>query len=99
MALALLHATGRAHVDVARDDRKQLVRPEPALCNTRRPFDHDMPVIAIAHRLSTIVSLDRVVVLGEGRMAERGRSEELLELDGLYARLGSRQTDRHIGND
>lgn len=48
MASALLHATGRAHVDVARDDRKKLVRPELALGKIRRPFDHDMPAITAA---------------------------------------------------
>ena len=53
-------------------------------------------VIAIAHRLSTIASMDRIVVLDEGRIAEEGTPDELLERDGLYARLWKRQTGGYI---
>jgi ABC-type multidrug transport system fused ATPase/permease subunit len=56
-------------------------------------------VIAIAHRLSTIASMDRIVVLGEGRIVEMGNPEELLKHNGLYARLWRRQTGGYIGND
>jgi ATP-binding cassette subfamily B protein/ATP-binding cassette subfamily C protein/ATP-binding cassette subfamily B multidrug efflux pump len=45
-------------------------------------------IIAIAHRLSTIRDADRIVVLNHGRLAESGRHEELMQLEGgLYQRL------------
>ncbi len=56
-------------------------------------------VIAIAHRLSTISSMDRIVVLDNGCIIEEGRPEELIEGDGLFARLWQRQTGGFIPED
>jgi ATP-binding cassette, subfamily B, multidrug efflux pump len=49
-------------------------------------------VIAIAHRLSTIARMDRLVVLEKGRLVEQGTHDELLRLNGHYAKLWRHQS-------
>ena len=43
--------------------------------------------IFIAHRLSTIVNVDKIIVLNNGSIIEQGNHNELLNLDGYYAKL------------
>src|SRR5262245_38016121 len=50
----------------------------------------------IAHRLSTIRKADQILVMREGQIIERGTHEDLLELDGLYAKLARIQNTTFI---
>jgi ATP-binding cassette subfamily B protein len=52
-----------------------------------REVARDRTTIVIAHRLQTARVADRIAVLDKGAVAEIGTHEELLELDGLYARM------------
>jgi ATP-binding cassette, subfamily B, heavy metal transporter len=47
--------------------------------------------LVIAHRLSTVVDADEILVLADGRVAERGTHAELLASGGLYARMWALQ--------
>jgi ABC-type multidrug transport system fused ATPase/permease subunit len=50
---------------------------------------------AIAHRLSTIQDCDVIMVVGEGRILEKGSNHELMELNGVYSKLVSQS--QHSG--
>ncbi len=43
--------------------------------------------LVIAHRLSTVVDAHQILVMGQGRILERGTHHELLALDGRYAEM------------
>ncbi|WP_031336561.1 ABC transporter ATP-binding protein/permease [Rhodopseudomonas sp. B29] len=49
--------------------------------------------LVIAHRLSTIVGADEIIVLDQGRIAERGTHAQLLAAGGLYASMWNRQRE------
>ena len=52
--------------------------------------------IVVAHRLSTVASLDRIVVLADGKVVEDGPHAELIAAGGAYARLWERQTGAYL---
>ena len=47
--------------------------------------------LVIAHRLSTIRNADRILVMDAGKIAESGTFDELMERDGMFAKLVKRQ--------
>jgi ATP-binding cassette subfamily B protein len=66
-------------------------RTEEAIQATLDGVVRNRTTIVIAHRLSTIVGADQIIVLDQGRVAERGTHGELLGKGGLYAELWNRQ--------
>ncbi|MCR6629721.1 MAG: ABC transporter ATP-binding protein/permease [Magnetospirillum sp.] len=58
-----------------------------------REVSRNRTTLVIAHRLSTVVDCDEIIVLEQGRIAERGRHGELLALGGRYAEMWSKQQE------
>jgi ATP-binding cassette subfamily C protein CydC len=50
-------------------------------------------VLLVAHRLETVIDADEILVLDRGRLVERGRHDELVATDGVYAGLWRRHLD------
>lgn len=54
-------------------------------------------VIAIAHRLSTIAAMDRLIVFDQGEIIEQGTHKQLMETQGVYAKLWHHQSGGFLG--
>jgi ATP-binding cassette subfamily B protein len=66
-------------------------RTEQDILSTMRAVATHRTTLSIAHRLSTIADSDTILVLDQGRLAEKGSHAELLRRDGLYAEMWARQ--------
>jgi len=64
---------------------------ERIIQNTLENLRHERTMLVIAHRLSTLVRADNIVVLKEGRIAEQGTWNELMETNGIFAELWNMQ--------
>jgi ATP-binding cassette subfamily B protein len=55
--------------------------------------------LVVAHRLSTVVRMDQLVVLDRGLIVEQGTHDELLQMQGTYARLWHHQSGGFLNDD
>ena len=62
-------------------------RTEKQIQGALDKLSQNRTTLIIAHRLSTIMNADRIVVLNNGEIAEMGKHEELLALNGIYKKL------------
>ena len=60
---------------------------ESAIMETIKELMRGRTTLIATHRLATIHSLDQIIVLDRGRIAERGRGPELIARGGIYAKL------------
>ncbi len=79
--IILDEATASVDVETEREIQKAIA----GIAGTRT-------IVAIAHRLSTIRNADMILVIDEGRVAECGTHQELVEKGGVYARMNAIQT-------
>jgi ABC-type transport system involved in Fe-S cluster assembly fused permease/ATPase subunit len=69
-------------------------RTEQEIQAALRAVARNRTTLTIAHRLSTVVDADEILVLVDGRVAERGTHAELLAREGIYARMWALQAEQ-----
>lgn len=64
---------------------------EEEILASLKEFMKDRTSIIISHRISTVKDADNIIVLDKGKIAEQGKHDELVALDGIYADLHYKQ--------
>ena len=69
------------------------VETEKGVMEAQRRLCRNKTTLTIAHRLSTVVDSDEILVMIDGRIAERGTHRELMAAGGWYAQMFTLQLD------
>mgnify|MGYP003372596054 FL=1 len=69
---------------------------ERQINDTLRRIAVGRTVIAVTHRLASITDYDSILVVVDGRLAERGTHDQLIRRGGVYARLWAEQTGQPV---
>jgi ABC-type multidrug transport system fused ATPase/permease subunit len=97
LARAILHDTPIYIFDEATSNID--AESEEAIMNSVLELAKTKLVILISHRLANVVSSEKIYVFDNGKISECGKHNELIEKNGLYARLFNQQSDfENFGN-
>ena len=70
-------------------------RTEKEIIENLYQYLENKTALIITHRIFSLFKFDKIIVLDEGRIAEEGTHDELLQKEGIYAEMYHRQQKEH----